>query len=182
MKYFYRILILLGSLSSIFILICQKHLISQRILISFIYKEKFELAQQLPQALIIGAAKCGTSALIEFLSVHPQVAVSHREIDYFANDKNYFKNISWYLSQMPYSNPYQITIEKTPAYLVDSNAPLRVYKFNPKIKLVVIVRDPVVRAVSHYVHAKLWRQMPLLNSMLGRNFTDEEMFKASFLN
>jgi hypothetical protein len=51
------------------------------------------IKKSLPNALIIGAAKCGTTALIEFLSVHPRVAVSHREIDYFSNLENYKKGL-----------------------------------------------------------------------------------------
>jgi hypothetical protein len=56
--------------------------------------------KSLPNALIIGAAKCGTTALIEFLSVHPQVAATQREIDYFSNFENYKKGIEWYREQI----------------------------------------------------------------------------------
>ena len=55
---------------------------------------------------------------------------------------------------MPYSNQYQITIEKSPQYMIDERAAERAYQFNPKLKIVVILRDPVIRAVSEFVHLK----------------------------
>ncbi len=76
----------------------------------------FNNIKSLPNALIKGAAKCGTSALVEFLSVHPQVAATQREIDYFSNLENYKKGIKWYREQMPQSNQHQITIESPEPY------------------------------------------------------------------
>ncbi len=107
--------------------------------IFFINENKTQLirTQRLPSALIVGAAKCGTSALIEFLSVHPQVAATVKEIDYFSNDINYNQSIKWYREQMPVSNQNQITIEKTPAYLVGPNAAERVFNLNPNMKLIL---------------------------------------------
>jgi hypothetical protein len=145
----------------------------------FMSNEPLILAQRLPNALIIGAAKCGTSALIEFLSVHPQVSVSHREIDYFSNLENYKKGIKWYREQMPVSNQNQITIEKTPAYLVDENAAERVFQLNPNMKLIVIVRDPVTRAVSHYLHTKVNKGNYWAHEMArNQSITDDDMFQS----
>lgn len=58
---------------------------------------------------------------------------------------------------MPISNQNQITIEKTPKYLIDPKVPERVFKMNPKTKLIVVVRNPVTRAVSEYVQGQ-WRK------------------------
>ncbi len=55
---------------------------------------------------------------------------------------------------MPLSNQNQITIEKTPKYLVDRQVPRRVFRMNPDIKLIVVVRNPVERAISEYVQSK----------------------------
>ena len=54
---------------------------------------------------------------------------------------------------MPYSNDYQITIEKTPKYFVDKQVPKRVYDMNPNVKLIVVLRDPVTRAVSEFTQS-----------------------------
>ena len=73
---------------------------------------------------------CGCSQMW-YISTNPQVAATQREIYYFSNDINYKKGIKWYREQMPVSNHNQITIEKTPTYLVDPNAAERVFKLNP---------------------------------------------------
>jgi [heparan sulfate]-glucosamine 3-sulfotransferase 3 len=55
---------------------------------------------------------------------------------------------------MPLSSQHQMTIEKTPKYLVDKRVPRRVFRMNPNIKLIVVVRNPVERAISEYVQSK----------------------------
>jgi hypothetical protein len=54
---------------------------------------------------------------------------------------------------MPVSSDKQITIEKTPKYFIDKDAPERVYKMNPNIKLIIVLRDPVIRAISEYTQS-----------------------------
>ena len=53
---------------------------------------------------------------------------------------------------MPFTSKNQLTIEKTPQYFTRSQVPELVYKFNPNIKLILIIRDPTTRAISHYTH------------------------------
>ena len=138
-----------------------KHHLKNYMSHSSIHNKPLILSQRLPSALIIGAAKCGTSALVEFLSVHPQVAATDREIDFFNNDINYNKSIEWYREQMPVSNQHQITIEKTPAYLIDFKTPERVFKLNPNMKLIVIVREPyhiicIQKLIKAIIGRKKW--------------------------
>ena len=57
---------------------------------------------------------------------------------------------------MPYSHRSQMTVEKTPAYLVDEYVPARVKKLLPSAKLLLVVRDPVTRAVSDYAQGVRW--------------------------
>ena len=54
---------------------------------------------------------------------------------------------------MPLSNENQITIEKTPKYFIDPQVPKRVYNMNKKIKLVIVLRNPVTRAISDYTQS-----------------------------
>ncbi|XP_059139896.1 heparan sulfate glucosamine 3-O-sulfotransferase 1-like [Physella acuta] len=105
-----------------------------------------------PSALVIGARKAGTRALLRFINLHPDVVISAKELHYF--DSFYEKSFDWYRRQMPLSLPHQLTIEKTPNYFVDLNVPKRVYHFNPSIKLILVVRNPIDRAVSDYVQLK----------------------------
>jgi len=56
--------------------------------------------------------------------------------------------------KMPISYKNQITIDKSPSYFRNEDAPNRVYNFNQSMKLILIVRDPVLRVVSHFAHLK----------------------------
>ncbi|XP_007897831.1 heparan sulfate glucosamine 3-O-sulfotransferase 5 [Callorhinchus milii] len=108
------------------------------------------MVQQLPQAIIIGVRKGGTRALLEMLNLHPAVVKASQEIHFFDNDENYAKGMEWYRKKMPFSYPYQITIEKSPAYFITEEVPERIYKMNSSIKLLIIVREPTTRAISDY--------------------------------
>lgn len=140
-----------------------------------------KLTQKLPTSIIIGVAKCGTGTLLEFIAQHPNVAGDgYKDIHFFNIDSNYKRGLEWYRQQMPFSSDNQITIEKTPAYFRHSNTPKRVYAMNPKIKLVVIVCDPVRRAVSCYMQRKIGRYFPKLNLLLEKNLSDSENFRELF--
>ena len=60
---------------------------------------------------------------------------------------------------MPYTYPNQLTIEKTPHYFIKKPPPELIFKMNPDIKLILIIRDPVKRAESHYTHYLESRQV-----------------------
>lgn len=109
-----------------------------------------DLKQRLPNALIIGIRKGGTRALIDSLSRHPDVRACPQEIHFFDRRENYELGLNWYKSQMPLSFNDQITIEKTPAYFVTDDVPRLVHKMSASVKLLVVVRDPTVRAISDY--------------------------------
>uniref|UniRef100_A0A8D2KWU4 Sulfotransferase n=1 Tax=Varanus komodoensis TaxID=61221 RepID=A0A8D2KWU4_VARKO len=108
------------------------------------------ISQRLPKSIIIGVRKGGTRALLEMLSLHPQVAVAHSEVHFFNVEENYHKGLGWYSQQMPVSHPTQITVEKTPGYFSSLKAPGRIYMVDSSMKLLLIVRDPVERLVSDY--------------------------------
>lgn len=104
----------------------------------------------LPQCIVIGVRKCGTRALLEFLNLHPQIQAAAPEVHFFDRDENYDLGLEWYRRKMPYSFEDQITIEKSPAYFITEDVPERIYKMNSSIKLIVIFRDPTIRAISDY--------------------------------
>ena len=113
-------------------------------------KENAEWQQRLPNALIIGIRKGGTRALINSLSRHPSVRACSRELHFFDRQENYRLGLDWYKKQMPLSLRNQITVEKTPAYFVTDDAPRLVHQMSSSVKLLVVVRDPTVRAISDY--------------------------------
>ncbi|XP_068596561.1 heparan sulfate glucosamine 3-O-sulfotransferase 1-like [Brachionichthys hirsutus] len=111
-----------------------------------------ETRQQLPHVIIFGVAKAGTSALLRMLSLHSGVAAAPREVHFFDSESNYEKGYSWYVSQMPFAFPDQLTLEKTPGYFGKSFVPERIHQMNPDIKLLLVVREPTERMVSGYTH------------------------------
>ncbi|XP_014904151.1 heparan sulfate glucosamine 3-O-sulfotransferase 6 [Poecilia latipinna] len=104
--------------------------------------------KKLPNAIIIGVKKGGTRALLEFLRIHPDVRAFGAEPHFF--DRFYDRGLEWYRNLMPRTLDGQITMEKTPSYFVTREAPSRVCTMNRHTKLIVVVRDPVTRAVSDY--------------------------------
>ncbi|ESO00917.1 hypothetical protein HELRODRAFT_157311 [Helobdella robusta] len=68
---------------------------------------------------------------------------------------------------MPQASWRQVTIEKTPSYFVTKNVPKRIFTMSPKMKLIIVVRDPVTRAISDYTQAKAKKkQMPSFEEMV----------------
>ncbi|XP_056153299.1 heparan sulfate glucosamine 3-O-sulfotransferase 6-like [Lampris incognitus] len=121
-----------------------------------------------PQAIIIGVKKGGTRALLEFLRVHPDVRAVGAEPHFF--DRLYDRGAAWYRSLMPRTLEGQITMEKTPSYFVTKEAPHRVFSMSRHTKLIVVVRDPVTRAVSDYTQTLTKSPgLPSFQSLAFRN-------------
>lgn len=114
----------------------------------FLRQQGLYPSRQLPSALIIGVKKGGTRALLEFIRLHPDVRAAGSEVHFF--DRHYSKGYHWYRKRMPPTLEGQITIEKTPSYWITKEAPRRLQRMNQDVKLLVVVRDPVTRAISDY--------------------------------
>lgn len=110
--------------------------------------------QHLPNLVIIGAMKCGTTSLHQYLNLHPQIQMSElKELDFFVEDKNWKLGVDWYRSQFPAS--VDILGESSPNYTkypFFSGVPERMHQLIPDAKLIYLVRDPVRRVLSHYMH------------------------------
>ncbi|XP_026903618.1 heparan sulfate glucosamine 3-O-sulfotransferase 3A1 [Acinonyx jubatus] len=129
-----------------------------------------EGSKQLPQAIIIGVKKGGTRALLEFLRVHPDVRAVGAEPHFF--DRSYDKGLAWYRDLMPRTLDGQITMEKTPSYFVTREAPARISAMSKDTKLIVVVRDPVTRAISDYTQTLSKRpDIPTFESLTFKNRT-----------
>src|SRR5215208_2882387 len=110
----------------------------------------------LPDFVIIGAMKCGTSALYANLSQHQHVErAAKKELNYF--DLHFEKGLQWYRSQFPSprwkDGRRSITGEATPNYLPNPSVPERMAQQIPQARLIVLVRNPIDRAHSHYQHS-----------------------------
>jgi len=84
------------------------------------------------------------------LSLHPSIRMATQEVHFFDNASNYARGYSWYLGQMPSLSPGQIAVEKSPSYLVTPGVAERVRAMDPKVNLLLIVREPVTRLVSDF--------------------------------
>jgi hypothetical protein len=116
----------------------------------------------MPDFVIIGAMKCGTTTLYKNLVKHPDIISAQRkELHFFDKDDEYNMGIDSYKSNFPLlvkkkfrSKPHLITGEATPRYLFIPEVPERVFHAMPDVKLIVLLRNPVDRAYSHYHHFK----------------------------
>ncbi|XP_071387077.1 heparan sulfate glucosamine 3-O-sulfotransferase 6 [Centroberyx affinis] len=127
-------------------------------------------SKKFPQAIIIGVKKGGTRALLEFLRIHPDVRAVGAEPHFF--DRFYDKGLEWYRNLMPRTLEGQITMEKTPSYFITKEAPRRVFSMSRHTKLIVVVRDPVTRAVSDYTQTLTKSPgLPSFQNLAFRNST-----------
>jgi hypothetical protein len=129
----------------------------------------------LPDFVIIGAKKCGTTFLYQLLVQHPRVKPAlAKEVHYF--DLNFRKGDNWYRSHFPLqmrtSRKY-ITGEASPYYLFHPHAPRRASAVVPDAKLIVLLRNPVDRAYSHYQH-----QVKRVKGEARETLTFEEAMEA----
>jgi hypothetical protein len=110
-----------------------------------------EKREKMPDFLIVGAAKAGTTSLYHYLLQHPKIdGATRKELHYF--DRDYNQSIDYYRTCFPsLSQPNDhITGEATPYYLIHPYAPERIYKVMPNTKIIILLRNPIDRAFSHY--------------------------------
>lgn len=126
----------------------------------------------LPNVVIIGAMKCGTTSLHEYLGYHPEIGMSERkETHFFVAEHNWSKGLSWYRQHFPERK--KAVGESSPTYTrfpLYAGVPERMHMVVPSAKLLYCVRDPIKRMVSHYVHSfSLGREnRPFEEAMLAR--------------
>lgn len=131
-----------------------------------------------PDFIIIGAQKAGTTGLFEILDQHSLIVCSNiKEIHYFDNDQWYLeRKLYSYHSYFPF--PHNVPkkaklFEATPIYLFHPEVAERLFNYNPKLKLIILLRNPVERAFSawtmYHHHFKTGRYKELHDP---RNFTE----------
>ncbi|MEO8475976.1 MAG: sulfotransferase domain-containing protein [Actinomycetota bacterium] len=118
-------------------------------------------SRAMPDYVIVGGQRCGTTSLYQYLIEHPAVgAATTKEVHFF--DINYERGPDWYRGHFP-TNAYlravahrtgmrATTGEASPYYLYHPRAPYRLADMLPDAKLVVMLRDPVSRLISHFHH------------------------------
>jgi tetratricopeptide (TPR) repeat protein len=108
---------------------------------------------QIPDFIIIGAAKCGTTSLFEYLQQHPQILLPHKkEIDFF--NKYFDRGRDWYLAHfysIAETNNF-ITGEASTRYFDWTEVDIKIKQMLPQTKLIILLRNPVERTISDYYH------------------------------
>ncbi len=107
----------------------------------------------LPNLIIIGAGKCGTTSLHYYLGLHPSIFMSkEKELNFFAVDRQWNKGIDWYKSN--FTGNTKIFGESSPSYTlypIVKGVPKKMHSVIPDAKLIYSVRDPIERIISQYV-------------------------------
>jgi hypothetical protein len=122
-----------------------------------------EATGALPDFIIVGAQKAGTTSLFRYLSGHPHVhPASRKEIGFFNNRLE--RNLSWYRGHFPskFQKHYEqialnrpfLTGEADPAYILDPYAIEAIHDILPDVKIILLLRNPVDRSYSHYQHTR----------------------------
>ncbi len=125
------------------------------------YRQATWRSRCLPDVIIIGAQKAGTSSLHYYLCQHPQLLPACvKEVHFFDGGLDpyvdtYGKTQAWYRAHFPLQRTKradQKVFEASPLYIFNPLAPKRIVELVPRVKLIALLRNPVERAISHYYH------------------------------
>ncbi|WP_347839088.1 sulfotransferase domain-containing protein [uncultured Draconibacterium sp.] len=107
--------------------------------------------------IIIGAMKAGTTSLYELLKEHPQISFSKiKETHFFSQTSNWQKNIASYHKLFSEKEGGKLLGEASTSYAFRphyKNVAEKIYNYNPDMKIIYIVRNPIDRSISHYMHS-----------------------------
>ncbi len=108
----------------------------------------------LPNLIVIGAQKCGTSVLHYYLSLHPEVSMSKpKELNFFIEERNWPRGVDWYAAQ--FDAEARVRGEASPNYTAfpqHAGVPERMASVAGDAKLIYMIRDPLERIAAHWVH------------------------------
>ncbi len=140
----------------------RKALRSSAVGVNRCYARPTSLLRVLPDYLVIGTQRGGTTSLYKYLNLHPGIGRPHlsKGVHYF--DTNFTKGVAWYRSHFP-TVAYReyvrrrwhlplVVGEGSPYYMFHPAVPGRIAAVLPDVKLLVLLRNPVDRAYSHYQH------------------------------
>ena len=145
-------------------------------------------SRALPDFIIIGTQKAGTTSLYAYLCQHPQIlSPASKETHFFDGDilpgeDKFEKGEPWYRSHFPRKSTLGIdkkTFEATPFYLFNPLVPKRIFDLIPKVKLIVLLRNPTERAISHFFleQRKKRESLPILEAMMAEDSRLESIIK-----
>jgi hypothetical protein len=108
----------------------------------------------LPNLVVIGAQKCGTSALHQYLRRHPEIRMSRpKEVNFFIEERNWGRGVDWYRER--FDERGRVRGESSPDYTAHpyyAGVPERMRSVVPGARLIYLVRDPIDRIVAQWIH------------------------------
>jgi len=170
-------------------------------IISWKYRLATSRFRCLPDFLMIGAQKSGTTSLFHYLRQHPQILPSKiKEVHYFDGGMiptvdNYKLGEQWYKAHFPlkiFMNKRCRTGEASPLYIFNPLAPKRIFDLLPEVKIIAVLRNPTERAISHFFHEMRREEILPIDEALraeearlapvikNNNFKDKIFRKSSF--
>jgi hypothetical protein len=116
-----------------------------------------ERGWELPNFLVIGAMKAGTTSLYHYLRAHPEVYMpSVKELDFFVEEGNWRRGPKWYQKQFQSAPTGTVAVGEASTrytrYPLLAGVPERIAAHLPHVRLIYVVRDPIERIRSHYEH------------------------------
>jgi hypothetical protein len=125
---------------------------------------------RLPDFIIIGAMRAGSTSLARYVGAHPGVFMpSKKELHFF--DWNWDRGVDWYRSQFNEGAPSALAGEATPIYIVYREAMERMAITCPDARLIAVLRDPVDRAYSHYWYNRMlgYERLPFADALAAED-------------
>jgi Sulfotransferase domain len=125
----------------------------------------------LPNFVVIGTTKGGTTSLYEYLRTHPDIFLpATKELRFFTVEDNWHRGIEWYRSNFDSAEGESAVGEVSPCYTLYpalSGVPERMARLIPKARLVYVVRHPIERMCSHYLEhaAHGWQRRPISEAL-----------------
>jgi len=145
------------------------------------------IMNQLPNFMIIGGMRCGTTVLYKILKKHPEISFSKtKEPHFFDLDKRYLKGVKFYKEYFNIAS--QAIGEATASYLRRYNkVPKRIKQILPKLKVIIMLRNPVDRSFSHYFFHQQFKKKikqkqciyDSIEDMIAKTGFDSNVFKDS---
>lgn len=136
---------------------------------------------RLPNFIILGGMKCGTSSIGHNLHGHPHIHMARggHEVHYFDRADNFNQGIDWYRAHFPEQEGVKAYGDKTPTY-IDIHNIERIHQTLPDAKLIVIMRDPVSRFQSHYNYTQRRKVKEHIREAHAREFKIEHLAEPTF--
>lgn len=138
----------------------------------------------LPDFVIIGGQKCGTAWLEENLNKTGCVATPKRQVHFF--DENYNKGEIWYREKFQHCDSSKIIGEKTTEYFCNNKSSIfsKMHETIPNAKIILILRDPVKRALSaarHSINVGLVRYTNDIGKLIMDDYKKKSKIKLNFI-